>query len=110
MADSSIPWVAPSEGIIVSMCFCISLFEERNPHFIEVSALREIQCSRSSLIHSLIRVLRVPLYATGGDNGSSRSFFGIFKILGLQIEVIIHNGVDPIRVTIENKPINTYKK
>lgn len=39
-----------------------------------------------------------------------RSFLGIFKILGLQVEVIIHNGVDPLRVTIENKSINSWSE
>ena len=103
----SIPWIAPPEGIIISMYFCISLFEERKPRLIGVSTLREIKCSRSRLVHHLIPLLLVLNCAMASDNGSSRSFVVIFKVLGFQIEVVIYNGVDPIRVTVEDKTINT---
>lgn len=81
MVDSHIPRITPSEGIIISMYFCISLFEERKPCFIRVSILRKVQCSRPSLVHHLIPFLHVPYCVMGGDQGISRSFFGMFKIL-----------------------------
>ena len=89
------------------MCLCISLFEEGKPRLIGISTLREVECSRSSLIHHMVPLLQVHVFATGGDNGISRAFVGIFKILSPQIEVVIYDGVDPVRIAIEDKPINT---
>ena len=89
------------------MCLCVSLFEEGKPCLIGVSTLREVECSRSSLIHHMIPLLHVHIFATGGDKGSSRSSVGIFKILSLQIELIIYDGVDPVRIAVEDKTINT---
>ena len=89
------------------MCLCISLFEEGKPRLIGVSTLREVECSRSSLIHHMIPLLHVHIFAREGDSSISRSFVGIFKILSLQIEVIIDDGVDPVRIAVEDKTINT---
>ena len=88
------------------MCLCISLFEEGKPRLIGVSTLREVECSRSSLIHHTIPLLHVRICAIG-DNGISRGFVGIFEILSLQIEVIINDGIDPILIAVEDKTIDT---
>ena len=107
MADTRIPWIAPSESIIISMYFCVSLFEERKPRLILILTLREVKCSRSSLVHRLVPLLLVGNGAMCGNKGSSGSLVGVFKILGFQVKVIIYNGVDPLRVTVEDKTINT---
>ena len=110
MVDSMIPWISPSEGIIISMCFCISLFEEWKPCLIGISIMREIEGSRSSLIHRLMPLLQIFLCAMVGNNGIISDCFGadIFIVLNLQIEMVIYDGEYPIRVTAEDKTINTW--
>lgn len=55
----------------------------------------------------MIPLLHVHIFAPEGNSGISRGFVGIFKILSLQIKVIIYDGIDPVRIAVEDKTINT---